>query len=73
MLGFECFLRISEVVRLEGRDIVFRGDGVLPRNFARAALIRLGKTKTGKEQRRWWIWGLVKWAMLDTAGRWRRI
>ena len=50
LLGFECFLRISEVMQLEGRDVVFRGDGVLPRNFAHAALIRLGKTKTGEEQ-----------------------
>jgi len=75
LLGFECFLRISEVMQLEGRDVVFRGDGVLPRNFAHAALIRLGKTKTGEEQSAFislefsWIASLLEAAMGKQDGK----
>ena len=50
LLGFSCLLRISEVLQLKAGDVVFAGDAVLPAAFPNAALIRLGKAKTGEEQ-----------------------
>ena len=50
LLGFSCLLRISEVLQLKAGDVVFAGDAVLPAAFPYAALIRLGKAKTGEEQ-----------------------
>ena len=50
IVGYECFLRISEATSLKVGDIGFRGDSLLGKDFKGLALVRIGKAKTGANQ-----------------------
>ncbi len=49
LLQFDCLLRVSELVNLRKRDIVFQGDARLGGEF-KGCLLHLRHTKTGRDQ-----------------------
>ena len=49
LLQFDCLLRLSELVALRRRDVIFAGDPRFPRDF-RGCLLCLRNSKTGRDQ-----------------------
>jgi len=50
LLCFDCYLRQGELLQLSVRDVVLPSDTRLGAAFANRCALRLGKTKTGREQ-----------------------
>jgi integrase len=49
LVGFDCYLRISEILGLKVRDVAFTNDSRLGSAY-RGVMLRLAKTKTGANQ-----------------------
>ena len=49
LLQFDCLLRLSELINLKKRDVIFAGDPRFPAEF-KGALLCLPSTKTGRHQ-----------------------
>jgi integrase len=49
LLQFDCLLRLSELIGLKRKDVIFEGDPRYPREF-KGAVLCLRHTKTGQDQ-----------------------